>query len=153
MSKCYIGVRFLRSRNQISFAKTVISSEADHRLMPADLHDGERIDPSPTEIGNSRMMEVVESEVCDPCSRTCGFEAPLIDIIGLSPCKKTEGECNERTRWSSRKISLNPGDRSSSMSLTFPFFVSSPLSRIKPFFRSTLFHVRLMISPHLMPVA
>ena len=65
MSQCYIGVRFLSSRNQISLSETVVSRKAHHGFVTADLHDGQHINPRSAKIRNRGMAEVVEAEVRD----------------------------------------------------------------------------------------
>ena len=50
-------------------------------------------------------------------------------------------------------ISRKPGSKSSGINLPSPLLVSSPFSRMKPPFRSALFHVRPRISPSRIPVA
>lgn len=57
---------------QIRLPETVVPREAFHRLVTANLHDGERVNSRPAHIGNRRMPEVVEVETLDTCAEWIG---------------------------------------------------------------------------------
>lgn len=63
--------------NQIGFSKAVVSNEAHHGFVTADLHDGQHMDSRAAEIGNSGMVEVMEAKVFNPSILTSGLEGPF----------------------------------------------------------------------------
>jgi hypothetical protein len=45
--------------------------------MPANLHDRQQVNPSPTHVRDRRMPEVMEAEVGDSRPLACCHEGPL----------------------------------------------------------------------------
>jgi hypothetical protein len=62
-----MSVKPIRCCTQIRLPEAVVPREALHRLVTTNLHDRERVYPSPAHIRNRRMAEVVEVETFDPC--------------------------------------------------------------------------------------
>ena len=61
-----MSVKPIGGSTQIRLPEAVAPREALHRLVTTNLHDRERVYPSPSHVGNRSMAEVMEVKVFDP---------------------------------------------------------------------------------------